>query len=237
MPYDARANDLREIALISVALGSVIGTCLTLLLCGVVKKYANLLVFAITLSLFYISEFQCTARYQRSKTTSRLFLIYGNVGNKEFLAMQLFSAWEHLMARSLMMGSYRVADGRVSTTVGLAMAAAGLFLRAVAMKTCGESFSHYVNTGNDRDAHRNEVLVTTGVYLVVRHPSYLGFWLVAVGTQIMMKNTVTLVLSIVVLRAFFRKRIAFEEWFLEHRLFGNQYAVYKQKTPIWIPFV
>lgn len=237
MAYDARANDLREIAVVSGLLGGVLGTALVLLLCGMGQKYTNLLGFAVVLAAFYLCEFQCTARYQGSKTTSRLFLIYGNVGNGAFVVMQLFLAGEYLVARSLVIGPYRVSDGKISTGIGLSMAAAGLYIRFLAMRTCGESFSHYVNTGNDTDTHSNEVLVTHGVYSVFRHPSYLGFWLMVVGTQVMMKNRVSSALCVVVLRAFFRKRIAFEEWFLEHRLFGHQYARYKAKTAIWIPFV
>ena len=70
-----------------------------------------------------------------------------------------------------------------------------------------------------------------------RHPSYLGFYLWAIGLQMCLSIPLSLVLTIVIITWFFRTRVAFEEWFLVNRLFGQQYTDYSNKVGTLIPFV
>lgn len=232
--YDARNNPLPEIALTAAALGGCFSGCVCLLL---FSKYARLSVYLISVCVYFMLEFIQTARYQPSKVTSKLFLIYGRNGNREFLIVQLVSIWEHLLMRSRFT-PHKVTDSLLWLIVGLTTAISGQVLRSTAMGTCGESFSHIIETSPENQSKKmHPGLVTTGVYAFTRHPSYLGFWLFVVGLEICLQNWFTLIVSIITLSWFFNKRIAFEEWFLVNRLYGEQYIEYKRKVGIWIPFV
>ena len=83
------------------------------------------------------------------------------------------------------------------------------------------------------DSH---VLVTTGVYQLVRHPSYFGWTLWAVGTQVMLVNPVSTVGFIGASFMFFKDRIPYEEELLVD-FFGEAYIKYALKTPIGLPFI
>jgi protein-S-isoprenylcysteine O-methyltransferase len=80
------------------------------------------------------------------------------------------------------------------------------------------------------------VLITRGIYQYIRHPGYLGFYIFAVGTQIALKNPIAVVVYIVVLWKFFHDRIDAEEYYLV-QMFGNEYKLYRGRTPTWIPFI
>lgn len=240
LQYDVKQNPLHEISLTSVALGSLIGTFLTLIII-LSSRYRFIFAYVIIQSFYYFNEFDTTARYQARIVKAKLFLIWGNNGNKEFLMMCLFTIWEFLFTNSLVCTKllhylfgidYVKENGTTFIGVGLSMVSIGLYIRRLAMKTCGDSFSHYIEISN-----RDQKIITTGIYGWFRHPSYFGFWLFAVGCQVFLGNWAGLVINIVVLGWFFKKRIEFEEWFLINRIFGDQYRNYKTKVGLWIPFV
>jgi protein-S-isoprenylcysteine O-methyltransferase len=79
-------------------------------------------------------------------------------------------------------------------------------------------------------------LVTNGIYSVVRHPGYLGMFYFAVGTQIFLRNPVSLVVFVSVLWKFFKDRIEEEEMALV-AMFGDDYIEYREKTKTFIPFI
>lgn len=100
------------------------------------------------------------------------------------------------------------------------------------MHTAGHSFSHIVKTKKESD----HVLVKTGVYSWSRHPSYLGFFWWAIGTQLLLLNPVSLVIFIFVLWKFFSDRIRVEEEYLIE-FFSAEYIEYKNKVGVGIPFI
>ena len=79
-------------------------------------------------------------------------------------------------------------------------------------------------------------MIKTGVYAWVRHPSYFGWMLWAVGTQFALYNPISIVLFFAAAIKFFRDRIPFEEFKL-YQFFGEEYETYAFNTPIYIPFV
>lgn len=101
------------------------------------------------------------------------------------------------------------------------------------MITCGESFNHYIQ----RNKKENHVLVTHGIYHVFRHPSYVGFYYWAVGTQLVLCNPISTVLYGVAAWTFFRYRIAYEEETLRKLFPDGVYESYAARTYIGIPFV
>ena len=79
-------------------------------------------------------------------------------------------------------------------------------------------------------------MVTSGVFSYVRHPSYVGWFLWSLGTQIVLLNPICLILYGVVSWLFFNERIYIEEHSLL-RFFGDDYSDYQKKVPSGIPFV
>lgn len=89
----------------------------------------------------------------------------------------------------------------------------------------GANFTHQVCTRR-RAAHS---LVTSGVYSLERHPSYLGFFLFALGAQLALGNPLSAALGTAAMNKFFKERVDFEEHFLEH-FFGEEFLAYKRAT-------
>ena len=110
---------------------------------------------------------------------------------------------------------------------GVAISAAGLVLRIVAMVQLGSRFSPFVAV------QRGHQLETRGVYARIRHPGYLGAWLASLGTVIAFGTAATLplaVLMLIVLAGRWRR----EEEVLE-RHFGESYRDYRARSGALIP--
>ena len=87
--------------------------------------------------------------------------------------------------------------------VGLLLTAIGQTIRSTAMIQAGTNFNHQVQTQRN-DGH---VLVTSGIYGWLRHPSYFGYFWWGVGTQVVLGNAVCSVAFALVLWRFFSHRI------------------------------
>jgi len=79
---------------------------------------------------------------------------------------------------------------------GLACVVFGEALRKTGQLTAKQCFTHNI-ARQRRDGH---VLVTTGVYAYVRHPGYLGWFIWAVGTQVLLQNPVGVLLFAITVR-------------------------------------
>ena len=102
----------------------------------------------------------------------------------------------------------------------------GQFTRSIAMAEAGANFNHTVQ---QRRAKGHE-LVTTGVYSVLRHPSYFGFWWWGLGSQVVLGNVVCFVGYSAVLWIFFRKRIEREYFSFVYLLPRRAFAFRKEKS-------
>lgn len=114
--------------------------------------------------------------------------------------------------------------------IGLLLMVSGLTLRYWAAKTLGE---FYTRTLQIIERHQ---IVDRGLYRVIRHPGYLGTFLMEVGTGLAVTNWIVLpVITLigVVSRAY---RIRAEEEMLE-TAFGAQYKEYLAKTWRLVPFI
>jgi len=78
----------------------------------------------------------------------------------------------------------------------------------------------------------NQRLVTSGPYRYVRHPSYLGYFLMFFGLFFLWPNLFTL-FPLVAIPGYFR--VTFEEERLLVRRFGDEYVEYQRKTGRFIP--
>jgi protein-S-isoprenylcysteine O-methyltransferase Ste14 len=71
-------------------------------------------------------------------------------------------------------------------------------------------------------------LVTSGIYAVIRHPSYLGMLINSIGWSLAFRSAVGLLITALVLIPLIA-RIRAEEAFLSHH-FGTEYDDYRART-------
>ena len=111
---------------------------------------------------------------------------------------------------------------------GVALAAAGLAVRAWGMRTLGQAYSRTLRTTSDQR------LVTEGPYHWVRHPGYLGSIAVWVGAALAFHSWLAaLVVALLMLVAYGWRIRAEERMLAEH--FGDDYRSYVARTARLIP--
>jgi len=116
------------------------------------------------------------------------------------------------------------------TILGFFMCSTGEIVRKLAMLHAGRNFNHLVQNTKS-DTHK---LVTTGIYSICRHPSYLGWFLWSVGSQVLLVNPVCLIIYTAVTFLFFKERIYVEEYTLI-AFFGDEYRQYQQRVGSGLP--
>jgi protein-S-isoprenylcysteine O-methyltransferase Ste14 len=120
-------------------------------------------------------------------------------------------------------------DGDTTRWIGVALYAAGGVLRIWPVFVLGHRFSGLVAIQSGHE------LVTTGIYGVIRHPSYLGLLINAVGWTLAFRSGLGLLLAALLILPLFA-RIRAEEALLRAR-FGDEYGAYSRRTWRLIPRV
>lgn len=185
----------------------------------------QLLFLVIQLIFYHVTEYKIQKHFHPDTTDASSFLI-----TKEYLIAFSCGAIEFIAERYFF--PFKSDPRSLIIWLGVVMIFIGLYIRFTAIITAGKSFTHLIAT-KQRTEHK---LITHGIYRYIRHPSYLGFFVFAVGTQLMLQNIISLVGFVVVLFYFFKDRIEYEEEFLI-KFFGQEYIDYKSKTKTWIPFI
>jgi protein-S-isoprenylcysteine O-methyltransferase Ste14 len=112
--------------------------------------------------------------------------------------------------------------------LSLAVLIFGLAIRLTAIITLGKSFSANVAIRTEQTVQR------TGLYRIVRHPSYLGLLLIFLAVGLHTHNWLGLALVLVPTTLALLYRIRIEEAaLLDH--FGEDYAAYSRETKRLIP--
>ncbi|PWA46334.1 Isoprenylcysteine carboxyl methyltransferase [Artemisia annua] len=150
------------------------------------------------------------------------------ISQQYFMAM-FFSVLEYLFELYFFPG---LKEHWWISNVGLFMVIVGEIIRKLAIITAGRAFTHLIQRHHEE--HHN--LVTHGVYNIVRHPGYTGFFIWSVGTQIMLCNPLSTIAFTLVVWNFFHRRIPYEEYFLR-QFFGSEYEEYAKVVSSGIPFV
>jgi len=118
---------------------------------------------------------------------------------------------------------------RIIDTVAILTSFAGLVIRSYTIGTTPKGTS-----GRNTEKQVAEVLNNTGIYSVVRHPLYLGNFLMWIGIVIYTLNP-WFVIVVCLLYWLYYERIMFaEERFLEKK-FGQAYLDWSLKAPAFIP--
>jgi protein-S-isoprenylcysteine O-methyltransferase Ste14 len=76
-------------------------------------------------------------------------------------------------------------------------------------------------------------LVTTGLYRHVRHPQYAGLFLITVGMLIQWPTIITAIMWPILMLMYYR--LARREEKEMETQFGDQYATYRQRVPMFVP--
>ncbi|CUS24116.1 LAQU0S14e00496g1_1 [Lachancea quebecensis] len=226
-PYIEK-NPLDLISLTGFALGGTVGLSIGLLPCSFFKNFN---IYLVAVSVFHFLEFYTTAKYNPGKVTSDSFLF----NNGKAYAFSFVFAVSEALLESLFFGwktSFPTWYHTSAAILGLILMFLGQYIRTSAMITAGRSFSHQVKTSQNPD----HVLITTGIYAHLRHPSYFGYFWWALGTQLWLLNPVSFAVFAYVLWRFFHSRIQYEERYLND-FFGEEYTKYTQRVAVGIPFI
>jgi protein-S-isoprenylcysteine O-methyltransferase Ste14 len=114
--------------------------------------------------------------------------------------------------------------------VGLVIVCLGIALRVWAITTLGAAFRTTV------EVEQGQAIVTSGPYRWVRHPSYTGMLLIALGFGIAFANWLSLALCAVLPSLALIRRIKIEEAELL-RVVGEPYRAYSAQTKRLVPGV
>lgn len=79
-----------------------------------------------------------------------------------------------------------------------------------------------------------ESINTTGLYSIVRHPLYLGNFLMSLGVSSLTRNPWFILFSIFIFWVYYERIMFAEEQFLK-RKFGQTYKSWASRTPAFIP--
>lgn len=217
--------DMSEIATI-IILGCLLGLLPGVLLSGISTVPLPLILYGCSISVAHLFEYLFVCGYHCSELDWESFLINQS---REYMLAHCFALVEYFVELLLVPSWLKIQNSAVPA-FGFSMLVVGHFFRIGAMFTAAQSFHHKVQF----EKAANHKLVTNGVYQVVRHPSYFGWTLWAVGTQVMLVNPVSVVGFIGASIMFFKDRIPYEEELLVE-FFGDAYIKYALKTPIWLP--
>ena len=119
--------------------------------------------------------------------------------------------------------------GPWSAWAGAILVVGGTLFRQWAIRALGEYFTRSVRVSPDQR------VVEDGPYRWVRHPSYTGGMLAAIGVGLALGNAVSLACLLLASLAGFGYRIHVEEKALVETL-GEPYRVYRARTKRLIPF-
>jgi len=137
-------------------------------------------------------------------------------------------AWAYLPAYTDRIGFWTL-DGDSLRWFGVVLYAAGGILRIWPVFVLGRRFSGLVAIQSRHS------LVTTGIYSVIRHPSYLGALVFMLGSALVFRSGVGILLAAAILVPVLA-RIASEETLLQSQ-FGAEYDAYRARTWRLVPFV
>jgi protein-S-isoprenylcysteine O-methyltransferase Ste14 len=118
-------------------------------------------------------------------------------------------------------------DGDAIRWVGVLLFAVGGALRVWPVFLLGNRFSGLVAI------QPGHTLLTTGIYSIIRHPSYLGLLVASLGWALAFRSAVGVLLTLLLLPPLLA-RIRAEETLL-HSQFGDAYDAYCRRTSRLIP--
>ncbi len=114
------------------------------------------------------------------------------------------------------------------TVVGLCGMVSGLVLRTWAIRTLGRAFTSTVQV------QQGQILITSGPYHLVRHPSYLGAYITFLGCAVFLQSWIGLLVAAASMGIAYLIRIPVEEHALAAH-FGTAWQLYCRRTWRMLP--
>jgi protein-S-isoprenylcysteine O-methyltransferase len=174
--------------------------------------------FLSSLCLFHFLEYYTTAAYNTRYADVSAFLLSSNgiaynVAHGSAMAECLLSHW--LAPNGYLPDHWTIPPSPIITGIGMVLMLIGQTVRTLAMAQAGSNFNHTVQV----EYKEGHTLVTRGIYSMLRHPSYFGFFWWGLGTQLVLQNVVGFVGYALVLWRFFNVRIQRKsQWVTHHEL-------------------
>ncbi|MDF1698094.1 MAG: isoprenylcysteine carboxylmethyltransferase family protein [Saprospiraceae bacterium] len=125
---------------------------------------------------------------------------------------------------------YEYIDRSTLKFAGITLLILGSAIRIWAIVHLGKYFTNTVRFDSEH------ILITTGPYAWVRHPSYLGAYLAIIGSALFLQSIVFFTIGLVVMLAAYIYRIRVEEVGLMD-LFPEEYNGYRKKVKGLFPFL
>uniref|UniRef100_A0AC34QHY3 Protein-S-isoprenylcysteine O-methyltransferase n=1 Tax=Panagrolaimus sp. JU765 TaxID=591449 RepID=A0AC34QHY3_9BILA len=204
-------------------LGAV--TSLTVLLMDFHQLFFPVLLFIFILAAFHFCEFFAIGVSNPDSLTPDSFLLNHSVAYWIAYVCSIieFSCRTYFLKYNPML----------IVVIGVVVCIVGDSMRKLAMWHAGIGFTHIL-AYKKKKQHQ---LVISGVYRFVRHPSYLGFFIFTLGTQLILCNPICFVgFGYICLFKFFRERVYEEERYLVS-FFGQNYIQYQKRVPLGLPFI
>ena len=114
--------------------------------------------------------------------------------------------------------------------VGIILYIIGLILRYVSIMHLGRFFTRNVVVSEQHE------LISTGPYKILRHPLYLGLFLLSTSVTLFFSNIFLIPISYVFMGYILNHRMVLEEDILETQL-GTRYTEWKRARYKFIPFI
>ncbi|KAF9998476.1 hypothetical protein BGZ80_011341 [Entomortierella chlamydospora] len=218
-------NSPQNIAVYGFGLGALFGS--SLILATVVKtSIPQFWFFLAALGVFHSLEYIAIALFNPTKLKLDSFLLNHS---PEYTLATVSGVSEFLIELYFFP---QMKTWGILNKIGLVLVIVGQIARTLAMFSAKSNFSHHVEYYKEE----HHVLVTDGIYRLLRHPSYFGFYYWALGSQLMMMNPICFIGFAVALYQFFSERIHVEEQLLI-RFFGQDYRDYKARTKTGLPLI
>lgn len=118
----------------------------------------------------------------------------------------------------------------IVTIISIILSLSGFLIRAVSIATTPKGTSGR----NTKSGQVAETLNYTGIYSIVRHPLYLGNYLMWIGITVFTFNIYFVIIVSLAFWLYYERIMFAEERFLE-RKFGERYLSWSQKVPAFFP--
>jgi protein-S-isoprenylcysteine O-methyltransferase Ste14 len=114
--------------------------------------------------------------------------------------------------------------------IGMVLVVIGFIIRIYSILTLNQYFTYSVAKVE------NHKIISTGLYKFIRHPGYLGQFIIFMGISISISNWLSILLMMIPVTLGYLYRIKVEEKFMTDQ-FGEDYKHYQDRTKRIIPLL
>ena len=118
----------------------------------------------------------------------------------------------------------------LTSYLGLFLYTIGISFRYIGTLTLGKYFTRNVEIEN------NHQLISTGLYKYLRHPLYLGLFLLGISTSLVYGNYLAIIISVLMMGGTLNHRMNLEEQAME-KILGKEYLIWKKQRYRFFPYI